>query len=49
VTTVTAPTPARMIPLQFTPALAVAVGGYAVLVIAFGAALLDARQVAPGR
>lgn len=32
-----------MIPLQFTSALAVAVGGYAILVIAFGAALLDHR------
>ena len=30
-----------MLPLQFTSALAVAVGGYAVLVIAFGAALVD--------
>ena len=38
-----------MIPLQFTPALAVAVGGYAVLVVAFGAALLDSRPVAAGR
>ena len=34
-----------MIPLQFTSALAIAVGGYAVLVIAFGAALLDHRPV----
>lgn len=32
-----------MIPLQFTPALAVAVGGYAVLVIAFGASLIRDR------
>jgi hypothetical protein len=32
-----------MIPLQFTPALAVAVGGYAVLVIAFGASLINDR------
>ena len=34
-----------MVLLQFTPALAVAVGGYAILVIAFGAALLDPRLV----
>lgn len=33
-----------MMPLQFTPALAVAVGIYAVLVIVFGAALLDQRS-----
>jgi hypothetical protein len=38
-----------MIPLQFTSALAVAVGGYAVLVIAFGAALLDHRPVSERR
>ena len=38
-----------MIPLQFTSALAVAVGGYAVLVIAFGAALLDHRPVTERR
>lgn len=36
-----------MMPLQFTPALAVAVGIYAVLVIVFGAALLDRRSGAP--
>lgn len=36
-----------MMPLQFTPALAVAVGIYAVLVIVFGAALLDQRSGAP--
>ncbi len=34
-----------MIPLQFTSSLAVAVDGYAVLVIAFGAALLDHRPI----
>jgi hypothetical protein len=38
-----------MIPLQFTSDLAVAVGGYAVLVIAFGAALLDHRLVTERR
>jgi hypothetical protein len=38
-----------MIPLQFTSALAVAVGGYAVLVIAFGAALLDHRPATDPR
>jgi hypothetical protein len=35
-----------MIPLQFTAALVVAVGVYSVLVIAFGAALLDDRAAA---
>jgi hypothetical protein len=34
-----------MIPLQLTPALAVAISVYAVLVIAFGAALLDGRAI----
>ncbi len=34
-----------MIPLQMTSALAVAVGGYAALVVAFGAALLDHQPV----
>ena len=38
-----------MIPLQFTPALAVAVGGYAVLVIAFGATLLNHRPATDQR
>jgi hypothetical protein len=33
-----------MIPLQFTSALAVAIGGYAILVIAFGAALIAHRS-----
>lgn len=33
-----------MIPLQFTAALAVAVGVYAVLIIAFGVALIEDRQ-----
>lgn len=33
-----------MIPIQFTPALAVAVGGYAVLVIAFGVSLMNERS-----
>lgn len=33
-----------MIPLQFTSALAVAVGGYAILVVAFGASLMSDRS-----
>jgi hypothetical protein len=33
-----------MIPLQFTSALVVAVGGYAVLVIAFGVSLINDRS-----
>ncbi len=34
-----------MIPLQFTSALAVAVGGYAILVVAFGVSLMNDRSV----